>query len=85
MIARAADVTYDRLLNADKEPQNWLMNHRDYSSHRFSPLDQINKDNVKNLHVAFTTAIGGERGGGTSARNPSRAVKPAYGRVWRRS
>jgi hypothetical protein len=24
----AGDVTSDRLVNADKEPQNWLMNHR---------------------------------------------------------
>jgi hypothetical protein len=26
--AFAAEVTSDRLLNADREPQNWLMNHR---------------------------------------------------------
>jgi hypothetical protein len=26
--AVAADVTPERLLNADNEPQNWLMNHR---------------------------------------------------------
>ena len=32
----AADVTPERLLNADKEPQNWLMPHKDYSSHRYS-------------------------------------------------
>ena len=60
--ARAADVTSDRLLNADKEPQNWLMANKDYSSHRYSQLDQINKDNVKNLHVAFTVALGGVQG-----------------------
>ncbi len=24
----AAEVTPERLINADKEPQNWLMNHR---------------------------------------------------------
>ncbi len=41
--ALAADVTSDRLINADKEPQNWLMNHRTYDGQRFSPLDQINK------------------------------------------
>jgi hypothetical protein len=28
--ALAAEVTSDRLINADKEPQNWLMNHRTY-------------------------------------------------------
>lgn len=62
LAALAGDVTPDRLLNADKEPQNWLMVNKDYSAHRYSELDQINKDNVKNLHVAFTVAIGGAQG-----------------------
>ncbi len=62
--ALAADVTATRLLNADKEPQNWLMVNKDYASHRYSELDQINKDNVKNLHVAFTVALGGTQGVG---------------------
>jgi alcohol dehydrogenase (cytochrome c) len=53
----AADVTYERLLNP--EPHNWLMNHHDYSSQRFSPLDLINKSNVKNLKLAFSVALGG--------------------------
>jgi glucose dehydrogenase len=44
---RAAEVTPERLLNPDKEPQNWLMNHRTYDGQRFSPLDKINKGNVK--------------------------------------
>ena len=35
----AADVTPDRLANADREPQNWLMNHRTYDAQRYSPLD----------------------------------------------
>jgi alcohol dehydrogenase (cytochrome c) len=60
----AADVTSDRLMNPGKEPQNWLMVNKDYSSHRYSELDQINKDNVKNLHVAFTVALGGVNGVG---------------------
>ena len=38
---RAADVTFERLLNP--EPQNWLMNHHDFSAQRHSPLDTINK------------------------------------------
>src|SRR6266851_9037180 len=57
--AMAADVTPDRLVNADKEPQNWLMNHRTYDAQRYSPLDKINKDNVKNLKLAYALAIGG--------------------------
>jgi alcohol dehydrogenase (cytochrome c) len=57
--ALAADVTPDRLANPDKEPQNWLMNHRSYDSQRFSPLGRINKDNVKSLKIAYAVAIGG--------------------------
>jgi alcohol dehydrogenase (cytochrome c) len=57
--ALAAEVTPDRLINADKEPQNWLMNHRSYDGQRFSPLDKINKDNVKSLKLAYAVAIGG--------------------------
>ena len=49
--ALAGDVTSQRLMNPDKEPQNWLMVNKDYSSHRYSELDLINKDNVKNLHL----------------------------------
>jgi alcohol dehydrogenase (cytochrome c) len=55
----AADVTPDRLVNADKEPQNWLMNHRTYDGQRYSTLDKINKDNVKNLKLAYAVALGG--------------------------
>src|ERR1700722_19077642 len=57
--ALAADVTPERLINADREPQNWLMNHRTYDAQRFSPLDTINKGNVKNLRLAYAVAIGG--------------------------
>ena len=57
--ALAAEVTPERLANADKEPQNWLMNHRTYDAQRFSPLDKINRGNVKNLKLAYAVAIGG--------------------------
>jgi alcohol dehydrogenase (cytochrome c) len=57
--ATAADVTADRLINADKEPGNWLMNHRTYDAQRYSPLDKINKTNVKNLKLAYAVAVGG--------------------------
>src|SRR5262245_44588174 len=60
MPALAADVTYERLVNP--EPHNWLMNHRDYAAQRFSPLDVINKANVKNLKLKFAVAIGGTAG-----------------------
>src|ERR1700736_564760 len=60
--ALAADVTPDRLLNPDKEPQNWLMNHRTYDGQRFSPLSRITRDNVKNLKVAYAVPLGGGAG-----------------------
>src|SRR5580658_8366670 len=60
--ARAGDVTPDRLLNADKEPQNWLMNHRTYNGQRFSPLARINKGNVKTLKLAYAVPLGGDSG-----------------------
>jgi len=55
--ARAADVTYERLVNP--EPQNWLMNHHDYSAQRFSALDAINRTNVRNVRLLFAVALGG--------------------------
>jgi glucose dehydrogenase len=55
----AAEVTADRLINADKEPQNWLMNHRTYDAQRYSPLDRINKANSKDLKLAYAVALGG--------------------------
>jgi alcohol dehydrogenase (cytochrome c) len=58
--ASAAEVTYERLVHP--EPQNWLMNHHDFSAQRFSPLDAINKSNVKNLKLAFAVALGGSSG-----------------------
>jgi alcohol dehydrogenase (cytochrome c) len=57
--AVAAEVTPERLLNADKEPQNWLMNHRTYDGQRFSPLAQITRGNVKALRLAYAVSLGG--------------------------
>ena len=62
LLAMAADVTTPRLLNADKEPQNWLQANKDYAAHRYSELDQINKNNAKDLHVAFMVALGYQAG-----------------------
>ena len=53
-------MTYQRLVNP--EPQNWLMNHHDFGSHRYSALDAINTGNVKNLRLAFAVALGGTTG-----------------------
>jgi glucose dehydrogenase len=44
-----AQVTFDRLLNSAKEPQNWMTYSGDYLGRRFSALDQVNTANVRTL------------------------------------
>jgi alcohol dehydrogenase (cytochrome c) len=68
--ASAAEVTSERLVNADKEPGNWLMNHRTYSGQRFSPLARINQDNVKNLRLAYAVPLGGAAGNEFTVATP---------------
>jgi len=46
-------VSYDRLLRADQEPQNWLTYAGSYKSWRYSPLDQIRTGNAKNLELKW--------------------------------
>jgi alcohol dehydrogenase (cytochrome c) len=58
-LALAAEVTPERLANANKEPQNWLMNHGTYDAQRYSQLDKINRGNIKSLKLAYSVAIGG--------------------------
>jgi alcohol dehydrogenase (cytochrome c) len=51
-LGAAADwraVTDERLLNAERDPANWLMYNRTYNGWRYSPLDQITTANVKKL------------------------------------
>ena len=60
--AFAAEVTSERLIDANREPHNWLMNHRTYDGQRFSPLARITKDNVKNLKLAYAVPLGGSTG-----------------------
>jgi alcohol dehydrogenase (cytochrome c) len=45
----AQNVTPDRILNAAREPQNWLTYGGGYASNRYTPLKQITPQNVKNL------------------------------------
>ena len=49
----AAQVSYDRILSAADEPQNWLTYNGDYSSQRYSGLDQITSDNVDDLELQW--------------------------------
>src|SRR5712692_1370178 len=48
-----AQVTFDRILGANKEPQNWLTYSGSPMSQRHSPLNQITPGNVKNLELQW--------------------------------
>jgi hypothetical protein len=43
-----AQLTYDRILKSAAEPGNWLTYSGNYAAHRYSPLDSINENNVRN-------------------------------------
>src|SRR5579862_9792194 len=68
--AMAADVTPERLLNPDREPQNWLMNHRTYDGQRFSPLARINRGTVNNLKLVYAVPLGGGAGNEFTVATP---------------
>src|SRR4051794_25704764 len=67
-------VNRDRLVNAQNEPQNWLMMNGDYGSQRYSKLTQINRDNVKNLRMVWAMALGGMQDVGQNG--PENEVNP---------
>ena len=50
-------VTWDRLLNAADEPQNWLMYSGTLDSQRFSRLDQVTTANVGELELKWAYQI----------------------------
>ncbi|HME06941.1 MAG TPA: PQQ-binding-like beta-propeller repeat protein, partial [Bryobacteraceae bacterium] len=53
----AAQVPYKRILDADKEPQNWLSYSRTLNGQRYSPLTQITPANVGRLKPLWTYQI----------------------------
>ncbi|GHF69560.1 alcohol dehydrogenase (cytochrome c) [Amycolatopsis bartoniae] len=56
--AVAAGVTYERILDARSEPQNWLTYYGTYDGQRYSPLDQINTGNVHRIGPAWMFQAG---------------------------
>jgi alcohol dehydrogenase (cytochrome c) len=59
LVANApAQVTFTRLLNSAKEPQNWLTYSGDYAGRRFSALDQVNAANVRLLVAKWVYQTG---------------------------
>ena len=52
----------DQLIQLSKDPNQWVMPAGNYANTRYSGLDQINKDNVKNLRPVWTFSTGVLRG-----------------------
>lgn len=77
-------VTDDMLLNADKDASNWLLYGRDYQTTRYSPLAQVNRDNVKKLRAAWHLSFGVLDGQDSQAVvvNGTVYVTSSYNKVW---
>lgn len=58
----AAAVDNPRLVNANEDTGNWLTYGRTYSEQRFSPLDKINKDNIRQLGLTWSLDLDTHRG-----------------------
>jgi alcohol dehydrogenase (cytochrome c) len=52
-VSLRAQISFDRLLRADREPQNWLTYSGTFLSQRYSQLAEITPANVKNLEAQW--------------------------------
>jgi PQQ-dependent dehydrogenase (methanol/ethanol family) len=60
--AEFGQVDEARLLAAEDDPDNWLSHGRTYAEDRFSPLDDINTENVGELSLAYAVEFDTNRG-----------------------
>jgi len=51
-------VDNNRLVNADNTPGDWLSYGRNYAEDRYSSLEQITRDNIKDMGLAWSLSIG---------------------------
>jgi pyruvate/2-oxoglutarate/acetoin dehydrogenase E1 component len=58
----AANITDAQIVNADRQPENWLTYGRTYSEQRFSPLHAINDKNAGRLGLAWYFDLDTNRG-----------------------
>lgn len=52
-VAKVSPVTQQQLNTADKNAKDFLLTNGNYAQTRYYPAKQINRNNVKNLHVAW--------------------------------
>jgi len=53
VVRLTAQVSYQRIAASGNTPSDWLTYSGNYQSHRFAPLDQINRQNVTQLKLAW--------------------------------
>ena len=56
------NINTQRIINSNSEPQNWLSHGRNYHEQRYSPLDIINTETVKDLELEWSLDMGTTRG-----------------------
>jgi alcohol dehydrogenase (cytochrome c) len=59
-LAAGAGLSWDRIRNAEKEPENYLTYWGDLGGKHFSSLKQIDTSNVKNLRAAWALQLPGD-------------------------
>src|SRR5262245_37330477 len=59
---KPADVDAARMTDADREPGNWSSYGRDYGEQRFSPLKEVNDENIGSLGLAWYYDLDTDRG-----------------------
>src|ERR1700752_2262475 len=55
----SAQLTYDRIRQAVREPGSWLTYHGTYDAQRFSALDEIDRKNVQQLRPVWMYQVQG--------------------------
>ena len=58
VVTLPAQVTYERLLNAESEPGNWLTYSGTYKSNHYSKLEQVSRENVGDLELKWVFQAG---------------------------
>ena len=61
-VPETAGVDGGRIVHADSEPGNWMSHGRTYSEQRFSPMKEINDQNVNQLGLAWYYDLDTNRG-----------------------
>lgn len=84
--ASALDVTIDDLMNDQASGEDILTYGLGPRAQRFSPLDTLNKDNIKNLYPVWSFSFGGEKQRGQESqpliKDGVMYVTGSYSRMW---